>query len=675
MPSMPSTRPLAIALLAASLSLALMPFDADAQRRRASTPKPPPGPTACTDFYSFVNKDWLAAHPSTPGSASISVLAELQQRTLQQQQDLLDAAMQAPQNDIQKLLGDFWASGLDEAAVEADGAQPIATLLSRINAIRRAKDIAPTIAALHQVGIPVAFNFSADLDLANLDRHIGYFSEGGLGLPDPAYYTRTDEDTKALLGRYNDYVKRILQLTGTPEARLAAEAQQVIDLEARIAGLSRPILSMRDPRTNYALVATDGFAKQYKHLRLQDFLKAQGVTDPNVSLANTQLFTQLDGWVGSLKPDQWKAYLRFQVGNAMAPYLSKDFRDAEFAFQGRVLRGEAQPQPRKQLVLDAINRAAGPMMAREYVAKHLPESTRTRATAVAESVRDALVRGLDRSPWMSAPTKAEARAKLAALKIEVGAPRDDLDYTVQPMGRASFGSNMLIASTWHFREEMRRIGRGNASRRWDVLPQQPVLAYDVAHNRLIVSAGVLQPPGLDAGYDTATTYGSFGALIGHELSRAIDNRGQLVDAKGDVRDWWTPTDQAAWENLSVKVATQYNAYAYPGLTGTNVNGFLGKDENTADLAAVELAWDALNTTQPTLTPAEREAFFKGWALLWREQHSPETAALNAKTSVHAPGQWRTNGPLANQPVFAEVFKCKLGTGMIRKAEDQISIWR
>ncbi|MHC9084567.1 M13 family metallopeptidase [Luteimonas sp. RIT-PG2_3] len=671
---MPSNRPLAIALLAASLTLALMPLDADAQRRRAA-PKPPPGPTACTDFYGFVNKDWLTAHPSASGSPSMSVLAELQQRTLQQQQDLLDAAMQAPQNDIQKLLGDFWASGLDEAAVEADGAQPIATLLSRINAIRRAKDIAPTIAALHQVGIPVAFNFSADLDLANLDRHIGYFSEGGLGLPDPAYYTRTDEDTRALLGRYTDYVKRILQLTGTPEARLAAEAQQVIDLETRIAGLSRPILSMRDPRTNYALVPTDGFAKQYKNLRLQDFLKAQGVTDPNVSLANTQLFTQLDGWVGSLKADQWKAYLRFQVGNAMAPYLSKDFRDAEFAFQGRVLRGETQPQPRKQLVLDAINRAAGPMMAREYVAKHLPEATRTRATSVAESVRDALARGVDRSPWMSEPTKAEARAKLAALKIEVGAPRDDLDYTVQPMGRASFGSNMLIASTWHFREEMRRIGRGNASRRWDVLPQQPVLAYDVAHNRLIVSAGVLQPPGLDAGYDTASTYGSFGALIGHELSRAIDNRGQLVDAKGDVRNWWTPADLAAWENVSVKVATQYNAYPYPAATGTNVNGFLTKDENTADLAAVELAWDALNTVQPTLSPAEREAFFKGWALLWREQTSPETAAFNATTSVHAPGQWRTNGPLANQPAFAEVFKCKLGTGMVRKAEDQISIWR
>src|SRR5690606_22896196 len=242
--------------------------------------------------------------------------------------------------DVQRLLGDFWASGLDEAAVERDGANPIAPLLSRIDAIRRSRDIAPAIAALHQVGIPVVFNFTADVDLDELERHIGYFSQGGLTLPDPAYYTRDDARTREVLSRYADYVRRILLLTGTPQERLEAETQFVFDLETRIARASRPIETLRDPRQNYAPVPVAELAKRYKRLQLGDFLKAQGVSDDRVSLANPELFAQLDTLVGSLKPEQWKAYLRFHIGNAMAPYLSKSFRDAEFEFHGRVLRGE-----------------------------------------------------------------------------------------------------------------------------------------------------------------------------------------------------------------------------------------------------------------------------------------------------------------------------------------------
>ena len=669
---MPHVKPLVFAL-AASLVLGLASPDAGAQRRKAA-PKAPPGPTACTDFYGFVNKDWLAAN-TVVGSGSLSALGELPRQAERQQRELLDAAMNAPQNEVQKLLGDFWASGLDDAAVEADGANPIAPLLARINGIKRSKDIAPSIAALHQVGIPVAFNFTADRDLADLERHVGYFAQGGLGLPDPAYYTREDDDTRALLGRYADYVQKILLLTGTPQDKLAAEMQQVIDLETRIARVSKPVLSLRDPRENYALVPTAGLEKQYRNLQLGDFLQAQGVTDDSVSLANPELFAQLDALVKALKPDQWKTYLRFQVGNAMAPYLSKSFRDAEFEFHGRVLRGESAQPSRDTQVLNAINRAAGPMLAREYVARYLPDTTKSRAETIAGEVREALVRGIDRNAWMSPQTKTEAKAKLAALGIEIGAPRRDLDYTVQPMGRASFGSNMLIASTWHHREEMRRIGRGNAGRRWDVLAQQPALAYDIAQNRLIVSAAALQPPVLDMTQDGAAHYGTFGALVAHELGRSVDNKGRLVDASGAVRTWWTAADDAAWLALTERLAVQYNAYDYPDAPGVKVNGFTTRDENAADLSAVELAWDALANAQPELAQAGKEAFFNGWAQLWRQQSSTDVATRNVATSVHAPGQWRANGPLANLPAFAETFKCKAGNAMLRKPEEQVSIWR
>ena len=668
---MPIQKPLAAAL-ATSLVLMLAATDADAQRKRQPAT---PAITACSDFYTFVNKDWLAANTVVAGTGRVSALGTLQQQALLQQRALLDEAVLNPQNDVQKLLGDFWASGIDEAAVERDGAQPIAPLLSRINAIKRAKDVAPSIAALHQVGIPVAFNFTADLDLGDLDRHIGYFSQGGLALPDPAFYTREDADTRALLGRYTEYVEKILALTGTPADQLKDEMAMVVDLETRIARASRPITSLRDPRENYALVPTAGFAKQFRSLQLAEFLQAQGVTTDQVSMAHQAYFTELDTLVRTLKPAQWKVYLRYQIGNAMAPYLSKDFREAAFSFNGRVLRGLATQPARDAQVLDAINRAAGPMLAREYVARYLPAATRSRAESVAGGVRDALLRSVERSSWLSEAARTEARAKLQALKIEIGAPHDDLDFSVQPMGRTSFGSNMLIASTWHHREEMRRIGRGNAQRRWDVLPQQPALAYDLAHNRLVVSAAALQAPILDMTQDTPAQYGSFGALVGHELSRAVDLKGQLVDAAGNLRAWWTPADATAFAGRADQLATQYGAYAYPATEGLRVDAALTREQNVADLAAVELAFDALSATQPPPDKAAKESFFRAWAGVWREQLAPETATRNASTLAHAPGQWRANGPLVNHPAFIETFGCKAGNAMMRKADEQVSIWR
>jgi putative endopeptidase len=291
------------------------------------------------------------------------------------------------------------------------------------------------------------------------------------------------------------------------------------------------------------------------------------------------------------------------------------------------------------------------------------------------AVRDALGRGIDRNSWMSPAARTEAKAKLAKTGIEIGAPARDLDYSVQPMGRGSFGSNMLIASTWRHREEMRRIGRGNAERRWDVLPQQPALFYDVPHNRLIVTAAMLQAPVLDVAQDLATQYGAYGALVGHELSHGFDASGRKVDASGALRDWWTPADASAWDARTAPLVVQYGAYAWPGLTGTSVNGRQTLTENAADLAGVELAWDALNTAQPALVDSSKQAFFQGWARLWPQRLPSDVATRLAASDLHAPGQWRTNGPLADQPAFGTAFSCKAGTPMQRATSQQVSIWR
>ena len=671
---MPTPRPLAFAVLLAIVASLAAP-DALAQKKKpaAKKAKAPAVAAACTDFYADANAGWLAANPMPSGGA-LSALGQLTARAEQQQRELLDAAMASPQGNVQTLLGDFWASGLDEAAVERDGANPIAPLLERIDGIRKAKDIAPSIAALHQLGIPVVFNFGADIDLRDLDRHLGYFSQGGVGLPDPAYYTRTDADARALLARYTDYVQKILVLTGVPAANAAAEAKLVVELETRIATASRPLQELRDPRANFAPVPASGLGKQYRNLQLDAFLKAQGVNDDAVSMVNPALFTQLDALVAGLKPQQWKSYLRWRVGDAMAPYLARPWRNASFDFRGKVLHGLTAPAPRWQQVLDAINLAAGPMLGREYTARFLPAATRQQANAVAGNVRDALLRNVESSTWLGDAARAEARSKLGKLRIEIGAPRRDLDYTVQPMGRGSFGGNMLIAASWHHREEMKRIGRGNADRRWDVLPQQPALAYDLAQNRLIVTAAMLQAPVLDAVMPAAAQYGAYGALVGHELSHAVDARGRLVDARGDLRDWWTSVEAAGWDASAQRVVAFYDAFAYPQLNGIKVNGRLTREENMADLAGLELARAALMSAQPAADVETDKAFYRGWAQLWAQQVTADEAQRRFLQDVRAPGVWRANGPAMQQAAFGAAFGCKIGTPMQPKPEQRISVF-
>ena len=668
---MPTPRPLALALIAALAASLASPQGLAAKKKPVVHKKAAAVVSAsCDDLYAEANKGWLAANPM-PATGAISALGQLGARAEQQQRDLLDAFMRTPHGTVQKLLGDFWASGLDEAAVEADGAAPVAPLLQRIDAIRSSKDIAPAVAALHQVGIPVLFGFNADVDLRDLDRHLGYFTQGGLGLPDPAYYTRSDADTQALMARYADYMRKILALTGVPAKDIEAQTALALDVEKRIAAAERPLADLRDPRKNFAPVATAGLGKQYRNLQLDAFLKAQGVSDDTVSMADPALFAKLDALVGTLKPAQWQAYLRWRVGDAMAPYLSKSWRDAAFDFRGKVLLGQTEPAPRWKQALDAINLAAGPMLGREYAAAYLPDASRKQAEQIATQVRDALKQEIERGELLQGAAKAEALKKLDGLKVEIGAPRRDLDYTVQPMGRGSFGSNMLIASTWRHRQEMRRIGKGNAERRWDVLPQQPALAYDLAHNRLIVTAAMLQAPVLDPAMPLGNQYGAFGALVGHELSHAVDGLGRHVDADGNVRDWWTPEDAARWEAMATRVGRFYGGLPYPGLAGTKVDGTLTRDEDVADLAGVTLARAALAAAKPELDAQTEKGFYTGWAQLWAQQVTADEARLRARQDVRAPGLWRANAPAMQQPGFGAAFGCKAGAPMLVKDAERI----
>ncbi|HZH43362.1 MAG TPA: M13 family metallopeptidase [Lysobacter sp.] len=656
-------RPLACALAVALLAALAAP-DADAQRRKRSgaRQRTPAVAPACTDFYAFANADWLRQNTLLPGAGAVSALEQLAVRAHRQQIELLDAAMRAPATPAQQQFGAFWASGLDEAAIERAGLQPIAPLLARVDAIRRPRDVTGVVAALHQAGIPVLFDLVAEADLQQPERVRGHLRQGGLGLPDPGFYTRTDTETRNVLARYTHYVQKLLELTGSPAQRAAADAQQVLDLETRIAQRSRAPAQLREAARSAVPVTPKELGRQYRHLRLADFLKTQGVAVEHVVLDDPALFAQLDALVGQLKPEQWKLYLRARVADAMAPYLTKPLRDAHFDFRGRVLLALPAPPGLAQQTLDAANRLLGPVLGREYAARHLPEPQRQRAETIAQQVREQLLAALARDPRLAEPAKAQARARIESLTIEIGAPRAGDDAALPAFDRANFGANVLAAAAWRQRHAIARIGRP-APPAWGVLPHEPALAYDAAHHRLLVTAAMLQAPVLDPAQEPAAHYGALGALVGHELSRALHPR---VNAGAPI--------DPAWDALAARVAAQYHGRPYPGLTGVNLDGPRVREVGLGDFAGLELAWAAFQTAQPGAAAPARQAFFRGWAGLWAQHMSREVAQLRAATAVHPPGMWRTNVPLMQQPAFGETFACKPGTPMQLTPAQAVRVW-
>lgn len=685
---MPALRP-SIFALALVLTAGLAAPNALAQNKGGKAPAKSDTPTACTDFYVHVNKVWLDANPLPPGARSFGQLDQLNALALEQQRLILDAAMANAQDPHQRVLGDFWASGLDEAAIERAGIAPIQPLLERIDKIKRSEQIAEVVAELHTRGLPVLFNFDADIDLQDFSKTIAYATQGGLGLPDPDYYTRQDTDTRALLGRYRGHVEKILTLTGIAEAEAKTLGGQVVQMEIQLAKASRTLVDLRNPNNAYAPTALEQLDQAYPALALGKFVAAHKLAIDSVSLAHTGYFAEANRLLTATPVEQWKAYLRLHVANMMAPYLSRAFVDAHYALYGRVLDGHSVAPPRQLAVLTAVNATIGETLGAEYVEKHLPPTSEALAERIAGDVRETMGRAIDRAAWMSAAAKPVAKAKLDKLRVEVGRPDGGFDFTTLKLDRASYAGNVLAAAAARHAQEMALIGKpAAAGRRWPTLPQIPDVSYDLDENRLIVTAALLQPPVFDPNADIAANFGALGALVFNQVHHAFDNVGRAIDAEGKLRDWWSPADNSAYEQRIAPLIAQYDTYSPDA--GLRVNGRQTRDENAADLAGIELAFEAFRTAVPAPTQAKAEPikgratpktprqladqrFFEGWARLWPQHYSPEELSLRLATDVHAPAPYRVNGPLTNMPAFTEAFICDPGQPL--RARAPVSIWR
>ena len=677
LPALPLALPLALTIAAL---LACGHADAKAKPKTSKTHAPSAAEIAstaiCNDFYQYVDGDWLNTH-SPPATGSVSTFDGMIANARSQERQLLDDAARAPSDATERLLGELWTSAMDEAAIEGTGIEPLKPLFDRIALVKKNKDLPAAIADLHAAGVPVLFNFSADVDLKDFDRQIGYATQGGLGLPDPDYYTRPDADTRALLGRYRTYVERILAFSGTPADQLTTQSGWVISIEMQLAQASMPLVQLRDPNNTYRPVTLKELQASYPHIDFDKFLHAQHADDDRLSLAQAGFFQALDAMLATVPIEQWNAYLRFHTASALAPYLTRNFQNAHFELYDRVLDGLQQPQPRWLGVLDSLDKAIGPSIGRKYAERYLPAASEAAAMQVVDGLRAAMKRGIDRAGWMSAPTKAIAQAKLDGLRIEVGQPKERPDLNGLQLARGSYAGNMLAAAAWQHQRDMSAIGKRTKTRRWPVLPQIPDVSYDLVQNRVTVTAAFLQPPVFDPNADIAQHYGALGSLIGHQLHYAFDVKGRTIDPDGQLRDWWTPADSVAYEARTAPIIAQYDDYTAVG--AIKVNGHQTRDENLADLGGLELAWDAFQAAiaaQPLANPGgamPEQRFFESYAKVWPRNAAADTLTAEVSTSIQAPTRYRVDGPLANLPAFAKTYACKVGLPM--QVASPVAIWR
>lgn len=629
---------------------------------------------ACKDFYQHATGGWLQANPVPAGFASWGTFEEIGLQGLLQQRALVESAASSS-DPTTRLLGDLYASGMNEAAVEAAGATPLTPLLERIARISKTRDIAPAIGDLHARGIPVLFDFGANDDLANPARRIAYANQGGLGLSDRDYYLREDDDTRLLLVAYEGYVQRLLELSGSAAA--ATEAGWVVQIEKRLARASLSLTQLRDPQTSYRMVSVKELDKTYPALRWKKFLQAQGIAAvTNISLAHTVFFREADALVRDLSPEQWRAYLRFHVAHAMAPYLSSGFVEAHDAMYLRTLRGSKEPMPRWRRVLLTVDTLLGPALGQHYLQAHFPPEANSAAEALVEQVRVTLRGKLEHAPWLGTQARQLALEKIDAVDIKLGGPDKKAIYEGLQLSSQAYAGNVLALVAWLHRRHMEVIDKVREEWQWPQPAYAVNVYYDPARNQLVLPAGLMQTPVFDPTGDVAANYGALGSIVAHELMRGFDVVGSRFDAQGRLAPWWQAADVNAFELRFKPLEAQYSAY--PVLGQVKVNGELTLAENIADLAGVEVALAAFTAlgTQPVVgNLSAMQRYFYAYARLWRRNYRDEELQLLAQIDVHAPAKWRVNGPLANLDEFADGFNCKVGANsMMRTKTERIRVF-
>jgi putative endopeptidase len=683
-------RPFRLSALFAAIFLLALPSHAQPAPAAPPAKAPAIDPAAfdmtakpCEDFYQFANGAWLAAHPIPADRSRYGSFDALSDRNRDVVKKILEETSQKtdwPKGSPQQKVGDFYAAGMDAAARERAGASPLAPAFATIAKLRTEADLPAVLAELHLSGVSAGFSFRVAQDARDSTRTIGVFNQGGLGLPDRDYYTKSDARSKDLLEAYRAHVASLFTLLGDPADAARAEADAVMALETKLAQASITRVENRDPQKTYNKRSVAALNAEAAGFDFAKFLVEMGAsTSAEVNVRQPVFFTGFGALARSVPAADWRTYLRWHAARTAAPFLSKAFQEEDFAFNGRKLNGTPQQEETWRRVQAATDNALGEAVGPLYVARAFSPKAKERMRVLVENMRAALKERIEALPWMSAETKAAAQRKLAAFSVKIGHPDAWRDYTALSITRdVPYAENARRARVFETRRNLAKLGKPIDRAEWGMTPPTVNAYYNASLNEIVFPAGILQPPFFYEDADDAVNYGGIGVVIGHEMSHGFDDSGSQYDADGNLRNWWTPEDRKAYDARTALIVKQFDGYK--PLPDQFINGKLTLGENIGDFGGIKIAYAALQKAlagRPKekidgFTPAQR--FFLSYATIWRSQYRDESMRVQLNTNPHSPGHWRANGPPSNLPEFYDAFGCAEGSPMRRAEADRPSIW-
>jgi putative endopeptidase len=634
----------------------------------------------CDDFYQFAMGGWIKNNPIPPEYPRWGTFAELAEKNQTAMRQILDTAMsaKAAAGSNEQKIGDFYASCMDTASIETAGMKPISADFAAIHAMQDRNALLNEVAVLHREGVGAIFGFDSIQDFGDSTKVIGNARAAGLGLPDRDYYTKDDDSSKQIRAGYLEHVAKMFQLAGDTAQQAAAEAKTVMTIESALASASLTRVQRRDPKALYHKHSPAQLKELTPELSWDSYFRAVGVpSQAEINVSQPVFFKEVNRQLTATSLEDWMVYLRWHVLHNRAAELPEVFVQENFNFYGKQLSGAKEIQPRWKRCVQSVNGNLGEALGEVYVNKYFPPAAKAQAREMVRNLMAALHDDLPTLSWMGPETKKASTEKLDAFMVKIGYTDKWRDYSHLPVDRGSYLANVARADEFETARELAKIGKPVDHTEWGMTPPTVNAYYSPTMNEIVFPAGILQPPFYDPKADDAVNYGGMGAVIGHEITHGFDDQGSQFDARGNLRNWWTPEDRKNFDERANCVQTQFDGYEVePGL---HQNGKLVLGESIADLGGLTISYAAYEKSlegkpRPKdldgFTPEQR--FFLGWAQVWGTNTRPEFARLQTNTDPHPLPHFRGNGPLSNMAVFAQAFGCKKGDAMVR--EQACKIW-
>lgn len=634
------------------------------------------------DLFRHVNGRWLLK-TDIPGDKSnygaFTVLIDAAQANMR---SIIEEAAEKPSTPNAKKVGDFYTSFMDKELVNRRGITPLRPELVAIDNLADLERMFVHFGHLEKLGVQIPIGFYVDQDDKNSTRYLTILAQSGTSLPDRDYYLKDDDRYVAAKAALTAYISKLFALANLPDGDMAAK--NIVALETKLAEYQWARTELRDANKRYNLYEFAKLKTMAPQIPWGVFFKSMGIDKPEeINVVTPSFFEKLGPLFTDTPLKVWKQYLQYKVINSYAPVLSDDFVNAHFELFSKQLGGIPELKPRWKRAIDTTvgTRGFGVLgdaVGELYVTRHFPPQSKIAMEKLVKNLLLSFESSVGELTWMTAATKEQARIKLRKITTKIGYTEKWRDYSALEIEADDLIGNMQRSAYVEYRRMIDKLGQPIDRTEWGMTPQTVNAYYNPSMNEIVFPAAILQWPFFDATVDNAVNYGGIGAVIGHEISHAFDDQGSKYDGDGNLNNWWTDEDRAAFETLTAKLVDQYSAYE--PLDGKNVNGKFTLGENIGDLSGLAIAYKAyrmsLNGTPAPvidgLTPDQR--FFFGWSQVWRRKYRDEELSRRLITDPHSPSLYRANGPVSNMDAFHQAFGVKPGDKLFKPKEERIQIW-